>query len=179
VTPPATSAGPSNTSWRLVNVTLAVLAVLLVAASVFFFVDSAKATPPDQREADLSTAYRDVTKAAEAETIAFLTVDYQDMDPLIQKVLDGATGQFKTQYGGAKENLKSSATTAQAQSTGKVLSTGIGDIDGSNAVVFVAADSQVKNKSTKGKAEPRYYRLKLTMKKQGDRWLTSDLQFVG
>ena len=45
-------------------------------------------------------------------------------------------------------------------------------------MVFVAADSKVTNKSTKGKAQPRYYRLKLTMTQQGGKWLTSDLQFV-
>ncbi len=45
-------------------------------------------------------------------------------------------------------------------------------------MVFVAADSQVTNKSTKGKAQPRYYRLKLTMVRQGGTWLTSNLEFV-
>ena len=45
--------------------------------------------------------------------------------------------------------------------------------------MFVAADSRCTNKTTKGKAQPRYYRLKLTMVREGDKWLTSDLQFVG
>ena len=157
---------------------LLILALLLVAATVFFWVDSANASPDDQREATLSKEYRAVTKAAEDETIAFLTVDYTDMDPLIEKVLAGATGPFKAQYDGAKANLKASAKTAEAVSTGKILSTGVGDIDGDTAVVFIAADSQVKNKSTKGKAEPRYYRLKLTMTRKGDKWLASDLAFV-
>jgi Mce-associated membrane protein len=179
VTDPAASAGPSSTSWRFVNVTLVVLALLLVAATVFFFVDSANASPADEDEAALSKEYRAVTKAANAETIAFLTVDYTDMDPLIDKVLAGATGPFKSQYDGAKVNLKASAQQAQAVSTGKVLSTGVSEIDSKNAVVFVAADSQVKNKSTKGTAEPRYYRLKLTMTKKSGSWLMSDLQFVG
>ncbi len=64
-------------------------------------------------------------------------------------------------------------------STGKVLSAGISELDKNNAVVFVAANSAVTNSSTKGKAQPRYYRLKLTMVRQGGKWLTSDLQFVG
>ena len=64
-------------------------------------------------------------------------------------------------------------------STGKVLSVGIGDIDGDTAVVFVAADGQVTNKATKGKAEPRYYRFKLTMVRKGGKWLASNLQIVG
>jgi Mce-associated membrane protein len=178
VTGPAVSAGPSSTSWRTVNITLVILALLLVAATVFFLVDSANATPDDRNEAALSKEYRAVSKAAEDETIAFLTIDYKNMDPLIDKVLSGATGSFKSQYAGARSNLKSSATSARAVSSGKVLSTGISDIDSDTAVVFVAADSAVKNKSTKGKTEPRYYRLKLTMTRKGGQWLASDLQFV-
>ena len=49
-----------------------------------------------------------------------------------------------------------------------MLSVGISDIDKDHAVVFVAANSQVTNASTKGKAVPRYYRLKLTMVRQGE-----------
>ena len=97
------------------------LALLLIAASVFFWIDSANASPADEREAAMSDQYRAITKAAEDETVAFLTVDYTNMDPLIAKVLAGATGPFKSQYGGAKTNLRTSAQTAQAVSTGKVL----------------------------------------------------------
>ena len=47
------------------------------------------------------------------------------------------------------------------------------------AVVFVGADGSVTNKTTKGKAQPRAYRFKLTMVRKGDKWLTSDLQILG
>jgi len=155
-----------------------ILALVLVAASVFFWIDSANASPADQGAATMSSRYRAVTKAADDETKAFLTVDYQNMDPLIDKVLAGATGSFKSQYSGARTNLKTSAGTAQAVSTGNVLATGVSDLDAKHAVVFVAANSSVRNKSTKGKSEPRYYRLKLTMTHEGGQWKTSDLEFV-
>ena len=71
---------------------------------------------------------------------------------------------FKSQYDGAKVNLKASAQQAQSVSTGKVLS------DRSRPTSTPTTPScssrptrTVKNKSTKGKSEPRYYRLKLTM----------------
>ncbi|MET0840086.1 MAG: hypothetical protein ABWY19_14990 [Marmoricola sp.] len=171
-------AGPSGTSWRVVNIVLMVLAAVLVAAAVFFWVDDAEASPADAKAESLSRQYEAVSKAAKEETIAFLTVDYKNMDALMDKVLSGASGTFKEQYSGARSNLKTSATRAKAVSTGKVLSVGVSDIDQDNATVFVAADSQVTNASTQGKAVPRYYRLKLTMVRQGDSWLTSDLAFV-
>ena len=175
---PSTATGPEPTSWRRVNVVLIAVALLLVAASVFFFVRAAGATTKDSAEAALSKQYAAVTKAAKAETLAFLTIDYTNMDPLIDKVVAGAAGDFKQQYAGARANLKSSTLQARATSTGKIREVGVGDLGDNTAVVFVAVDSQVKNKSTKGKSVPRYYRLKLTMVHQGSKWLTSNLEFV-
>lgn len=161
------------------NILLILVALALLATTILLFAKGASATPGESRAEELSSQYDEVTKAAREETQAFLTVDYQDMDPLIAKVLAGSTGSFKQQYDRAKVNLKASAQQARAVSTGKVLHVGVGDIDATDAVVFVAADSKVRNKSTKGKSQPRYYRLKLTMVRKGDTWLTSNLQFVG
>ncbi len=152
----------------MTNVVLGLVAAALLATTVFFWNEETPEAP-----------YGAVSAAARAQTKAFLTVDYQDMDPLIEKVLDGATGTFKAEYEQGKANLKASAQQSQAVSTGEVLSVGINDIDEDNAVVLVAADSEVSNKSTQGKAQPRYYRLELTMVRKGERWLTSNLQFVG
>ncbi len=176
---PATGSGVQGTSRRTANLALVLIAVALVATTVLLLTGGALAAPGDSEAETLSQQYDAVTDAARAETLAFLTVDHQDMDPLIEKVLAGATGTFKEQYDRAQATLKSSAKESQAVSTGKVVAVGIGDIDDGRAVVLVAADSQVQNKSTQGEAQPRYYRLKLTMVRQGERWLTSNLQFVG
>jgi Mce-associated membrane protein len=156
-----------------------VLALLLVATTALLFTKGAAAAPGESEAETLSRQYEDVTAAARAETLAFLTVDYQNMDPLIAKVLDGATGAFKAQYQAAKPTLKATAKQGQSVATGKVREVGIGDIDGGNAVVFVAADGSVTNKNTEGKAQPRAYRFKLSMVHKGDKWLTSDLQILG
>jgi Mce-associated membrane protein len=179
MTDPALDAGPAGTSWRWANIVLMVLAVILVVTTVLLFTKGAAATPGDSKAETLSRQYKQITAAANKETLAFLTVDYKDMDPLIAKVLDGATGSFKQQYDGAKGTLKSTAQQGQSVATGDVKAVGIGDIDADTAVVFVAADGSVTNKSTKGKAQPRSYRFKLTMVHKGDKWLTSNLQILG
>lgn len=158
---------------------LIVLALVLVATAALLFTQGASATPGDSKAEALSRQYEQVTSAARKETLAFLTVDYKDMDPLIEKVLAGTTGAFKEQYEGAKVSLKATAQQGQAVATGEVKEVGIGDIDGDTAIVFVAADGSVINKSTKGKAQPRHYRFKLTMVRKGEKWLTSDLQILG
>ena len=178
MTDPAPVAADTRTSWRWANITLIVLALVLAATATLLFTRGAAAAPGDSEAETLSRHYAEVRKAASNETLAFLTVDHTNMDPLIAKVISGATGTFKEQYEGAKVQLKSSAEQAKAVSTGKVRSVGIADIDDRNAVAFVAADSQVTNASTKGRPQPRYYRLKLTMVRKGDAWLASNLQFV-
>ena len=158
---------------------LIVLALVLVATAALLFTRGAAATPGDSKAQALSRQYEQVTSAARKETLAFLTVNYKDMDPLIEKVLAGATGAFKEQYEGARVQLKATAQTGQAVATGEVKEVGIADIDADTSIVFVAADGSVTNKSTKGKAMPRHYRFKLTMVRKGEKWLTSDLQILG
>lgn len=179
VSEPAGATGPAGASWRSVNLVLIVVVLALSAASIVLFTKGASATPDSTEAQALSAQYKQVTGAAREETLAFLTVDYSDMDPLIAKVVAGSTGTFKKRYERAEVNLKTSAQRARARSTGRVLSVGIADIDDGDAVVLVAADSQVSNRSTRSKPQPRYYRLRLTMVRKGDTWLTSDLQFVG
>ncbi len=173
------SGSGSGSGTRVANLLLIVLALALAVTVGLFATREATATPRDARAETLSRAHAQVADAARRETLAFLTVDYRDMDPLIAAVLAGATGPFKKQYARQGSELKASARRARASSTGRVLSVGVGRISDRTAVVYVAADSQVTNASTKGATQPRYYRLRLTLVRQGQRWLTSNLKFVG
>ena len=78
-----------------------------------------------------------------------------------------------------KKSLTDAAVSQESVSTGNVEEVGLGDVDADSASVFVAAGSTVKNKGTKGEVEDRNWRMKLTMVKEGDRWLVSKLEFVG
>lgn len=170
---------PAGRSWRVANLVLGLLALVLLAGTALLLGKQASATPADPRAEMLSRTYEEVTEAARRQTLAFLTVDYTDMDPLIAEVLAGSTGKFKEQYERARGRLVASARDSRAMSTGKVLSVGVGDVDDTGATVFVAADSEVSNRSTGGRTQQRYHRLRLTLTRRGDTWLTSDLRFVG
>ena len=126
----------------------------------------------------LTARQREVAAAARAEAVAFLTVDHQDMDPLIDAVLAGATGDFKEQYASQRETLVRHAVRTEATSTAEVVALGVGDQDEDSATVLVAANSTVTNTSTGSEGEVRYYRLRLELVREDDRWLTSDVQFV-
>jgi Mce-associated membrane protein len=126
----------------------------------------------------LTARQREVAAAARAEALAFLTVDHQDMDPLIDAVLAGATGDFKEQYESQRDTLTREAVRTRATSTAEVVALGVGDQDEDSATVLVAANSTVTNTSTGSEGQVRYYRLRLGLVREDDRWLTSSVQFV-
>ena len=151
------------------------LAVALVALLVAI---GLVVTSQDAVDDDLTTAQREVAEAARVEALAFLTVDHTDMDPLIDAVLAGATGDFAEQYESQRDTLTSEAIRTEATSTGEVVALGVGDLDDDSATVLVAANSTVTNTSTGDKGQVRYYRLRLDLVREGERWLTSNVQFV-
>ena len=127
---------------------------------------------------ELTDAQQEVARAARTEALAFLTVDHTDMEPLIEAVLAGATGDFKEQYESQREKLTSEAIRTEATSTAEVVALGVGELDDDSAVVLLAANSTVANTRTGNEGQVRYYRLRLDLVREGDRWLTSDLRFV-
>ena len=132
----------------------------------------------DSGDDDLSAAQREVARAARAEAVAFLTVDHDDMDPLIDAVLAGATGDFAEQYAAQRDTLTREAIRTEATSTGEVVALGVGDVDDDSATVLVAANSTVTNTSTGPDPQVRYYRLRLDLVREDGRWLTSAVRFV-
>lgn len=121
---------------------------------------------------------RAVLRAATAEVVAFTTLDYRDLEPSIERVLDGATGEFEEQFESSRAQLEQLSRDNESVSEGRVLEAGVVSMDEDSATVVVVADSQVTNKSA-DEPQPRHYRLQLDLVLEGDRWLTSDLQFVG
>lgn len=148
-----------------------VLVVLLVAIGVVV-------TARDAIDDELTAAQREVAGAARAEALAFLTVDHSNMDPLIDAVLAGATGDFAEQYAAQRDTLMSEAIRTQATSTGEVVALGVGSLDDESATVLLAANSTVTNTGTGSEGQVRYYRLRLVLVHEGGRWLTSDVEFV-
>ena len=151
------------------------LAVVLVGLLVAIALQVRSRESVDE---DLTAAQQEVAAAARTEALAFLTVDHEDMDPLIDAVLDGATGAFAEQYESQRDTLTSEAVRTRATSTGEVVALGVGDLDDDSATVLIAANSTVTNTSTGDEGQVRYYRLRLDLVHDGDRWLTSNVQFV-
>jgi Mce-associated membrane protein len=163
---------------RALNVVLGVIVVVLVAWLITFAVRGSVAapgrTPAEERAHELT----ELRQAARDEAVAFLTIDYRNMDRVTDRVLAGATGAFKKQYQSSAKVLKETAVSQDSVAKGYVKEIGIGTFDSDSATVFVSAGSKVKNKGTEGKVEDRTWRMRFDMSQVGDRWLVSQLEFV-
>ena len=169
----------------LLNAVLAVLVLALLVWVLAIVARGPAAVPdaiapahaPTKEQADV-LQYDAVKAAAREWTTDFLRVDYQDTDPIMKRVLAGTAQPFRGQYKSSEENLKQLARINRSRSQGTVLQVGVNELHGDKATLYVAANSQVSNKSTK-KPQKRFYRMELTMVRRGDSWLTSELSFVG
>jgi Mce-associated membrane protein len=162
--------GERGGTWAIGGLVV-VLVALLVAIGLVV-------SSRDDADPALTSAQREVAEAARAEAMAFLTVDHEDMDPLIDAVLAGATGDFAEDYAAQRDTLVDEAVRNRATSTGEVVSLGVGDLDEDTATVLVAANSTVTNRSTDGEPQVRYFRMRLDLVREDGRWLTSDIEFV-
>jgi Mce-associated membrane protein len=165
-------------------VVVMVAAALLVVAAVRVFQDDPGPTSlPVQGVVELDEAsgteqqrYADIIDAATAEATAMVNISYTDVQSAIDKVLAGATGDFKSQYDAATDALVKLFNDNQSVRKGQVLWAGVVAQDPDSATVILATTGTVATKKSPAKAEN--YRIQMQLVSEKGRWLTSDLQFV-
>lgn len=164
---------------RRFNVVLLVLGLALGATLALVLTRADQTLPGTTKAEQRGEQYVDVTRAASAEVQAFLGIDHLNVDAQAETVLEGATGDFEQQYTDQLDTLKQSARNEESTAVATVLEVGISDIDDTTATVFVAANTEVTSRSTDGEARTVPWRIQLDLVKEGGRWLTSGLRFVG
>ncbi|MEH0985749.1 hypothetical protein [Micromonospora sp. CPCC 205556] len=167
-------AGTGRTRRRraLVALLTLVLAATVAAAGVTghrWYVDQAT---DRARQASLA--------AAKQAAVNFVSVSAASVDRDMQRILTGATGDFKEEFTRGQSQVRTAVVENKVDSRGSVLRAGLVSGDRRRAVALVAVDATVKNvKSPQGR--PSHYRIQLDLvhDRDADRWLVSRLQFVG
>lgn len=169
--PPDAPPAKTRALGRRLLVVLGLLCVLLLAAAVALAVLlRGYAAQDDARD--------DAVRAARQSAINLTSIDYQDFDAAVDRVLEGATGDFGKEFKDNSGNLKDLLLQNKVVSEGKIVEAGIVRSDRSHATVLVVIDSTVTNTETpKGRVNTN--RMQIEVEKVGGRWLTSTLQFVG
>lgn len=164
--PPLAGRWPAVLGVVLVVLLLAALAVVAVQVPVLL-----RAAEGDQR--------RDaVLQQARQIAVNFTTLDHRTFDEDVALVLDGATGTFRDEFRAGVEQTRALVTQNQSVSVGKVTEAALVTADEDSARVLLVVDSTVSNTATPD-GSPRHYRIEMDLARTGDRWLASDLRFVG
>lgn len=173
--------------WRGLDIALVgvLLSVLLYAGLVLALGSAVLPVPTD---ADAQASRIDAVRiAARAEVSAVYSFDYKGIDGSIAQALDGATGNFRTDFEHSAAVLKQAAEAGEVTSAAMIHEVGVGPISRTDAVVLVAVDTIVRSTTTAGRAaEPGCpanaqcgrLRLELTLKQLAGRWLVAALEEV-
>ena len=156
---------------RRLLLALSVLGLLLLAALVALVVQLRSYEQVDN-------ARGAAVQAAKQSALNLTSIDNEDFSADVQRVLDGATGSFKTDFESRSKQLAQVLAQNQVSSEGKVIDAGLVRFDDRNATALVVVDSNVKNVAVP-EGRVNTYRMRLTLERQGDQWLTSMLEFVG
>ncbi|MEO6204900.1 MAG: hypothetical protein ABIO67_05900 [Mycobacteriales bacterium] len=150
------------------------IGVLLLALLVAALVGSLTLRSYDER----ASARAGALAAARQEALNLTSIDGREIEADLKRVLDGATGQFKTDFAQRSEDLKKVLADNNVIAEGRVLEAALVRADTESATALVVVDSNVKNKAAPD-GRSNTYRMQLDLERHNGRWLTSTLQFVG
>lgn len=116
-------------------------------------------------------------QVARQQSINLITVDPETVDRQMRTLLDGSTGQFREQSEQVRDQFGQVVRGGNVRSIGRVDEAGVISLSETRAEVLLALSSTVHNAQTPDGSR-RIYRLKVTLLREEDRWLVSDMRFV-
>lgn len=137
-------------------------------------------THRDRKDAEAGQErYGAVLAAADNEVTAFVNLRYDRAEQSVAAVAHGATGDFRDHYVTSAAEVARVLRAHRSTMTGHVVWSGVVDLSPERATVIAATTGTVANTRTQGRPEPRRFRFRVSLVREGNRWLTSDLRFVG
>jgi Mce-associated membrane protein len=162
----------ANRWWTMLVVVLLLGAALGGALSWRTHGDRADAATRQER-------YGAVLAAADAEVTAFVNMRYDRASESVDAVAAGATGEFRDHYVRSAAQVIRVLERHRSLMTGRVVWSGVTAVSPERATVIVATTGTVSNTRTDGATRSRDFRFRVALVRQGGRWLTSDIEFVG
>lgn len=155
---------------RPLTLTLTAVLVVAAAAAAWFGYRWNEQRIADQARAEAVTAARQAMKN-------FMEVNPARLDTDMQRVADGATGDFKAEFEDDRATLRKTYQEKKIEAHGEVLAAAADarNSDRDSVRVLLVVDQNVTAGTS---SQLRHYRLQLDMVAEGDRWLVSTLSFV-
>jgi Mce-associated membrane protein len=105
------------------------------------------------------------------------TIDWQQADANVQRILDSATGTFYDDFQKRSQPFVEVVKQAQSKSVGTISEAGLESDSGNGAQVLVAVQVKTSNAGAPEQA-PRAWRMRISVEKVGDEAKVSNVEFV-
>jgi Mce-associated membrane protein len=115
--------------------------------------------------------------AARQGAINLTTIDWQEADADINRILDSATGTFYDDFSKRSQPFVEVVKQAQSKSVGTVSEAGLESESGDQAQVLVAVEVKTTNIGAQ-EQRPRAWRMRIDVQRLGDQAKVSNVQFV-
>lgn len=161
---------PSRARRRIVIAVVGVIVIASLGLSAFLGWRLYRA---DQTAAASQAAL----EAAKNYAVVLTTLDAGDIDKNYAQAVEGATGQFKDEYGQGSAQLRQILIDNKAAGKGLVLDAAVKSATRTKVEVLLFVDQSVTNAVL---PEPRIdrNRVQMTMELVGDRWLASNVDLM-
>jgi Mce-associated membrane protein len=170
VTGPPGSSATGRIGWAVVIVALtAVVAVL----ATFGVVEWHRVRSADA----LNSARAQAVQAADGIVLRLTSMTAASGDADVAALLNSATGSFRDQFSQEATSFEQVLKKSNVSSVGRVAEAGIVTSARTHAAVLVAVTATVKNSAVPA-GQQRNYRMLVSVQRDGDHWLVSDLEFV-
>ena len=120
---------------------------------------------------------REFLEAASEGIVALLSIDHGRAEADVQRILDLSIGAFRDDFASRAGDFIATAQKGKAVTKGAVTAAALESAGDDNAVVLVAATSQVTNVSG-ARDDPRPWRMSVTVSRDEDQWKMSNVEFV-
>ncbi|HEY5854580.1 MAG TPA: hypothetical protein VIW24_11160 [Aldersonia sp.] len=174
---PAYDAGDDEPLERKRSPWLVATSIVAIALLVLLFV-AVPLTLLYQRYADKRDVL-DAQNAARTEMCRYAAVlvdyDYTDLDTFFGKVLDGATGDWHTEFEANSAALRDPLVAGQVHSQGNDFQCGIISGDENHAVVVVTITQTITSLGTQNQPQKGQIAVVATMENVDGRWLVSKM----
>jgi Mce-associated membrane protein len=115
--------------------------------------------------------------AARQGVINLTSLDFNNAKRDVQRVLDSATGEFKDDFQRRADDFASVVKDSKAVTQGSIGATAVESMSKDSAVVLVLADERITN-SAGAKDDPRAFRFRVSVVRDGDQLKISKVEFV-
>jgi Mce-associated membrane protein len=114
--------------------------------------------------------------AASRGVTALTSLDFRHAKDDVQRIIDNSTGSFKDDYEVRADDFVKVVEASKVIARGTVTATAVQSMTDDEAVVLVAASEEITNAA--GNKQPRAYRFRVTVTRDGDQLKLSKVEFV-